>query len=115
MSININLVTISGFVTQDALAGETLGGARMATFPLRYTDTYKKPDGGTVNSSYPARIIAYGRAADYALEHVRSGCTVMVCGKLALVSTRRGGNPVESIIATTIQVVYTPNQSGSLC
>lgn len=97
------------------MARDLEGGNLVATFPLATNDYVKHPNGTREEKTEWHNIVLWRTLAEYAVNHLRKGNTVMIEGKLrtrARETKTNGKQYITEIVADHI-INLTPKKDGT--
>lgn len=81
-AINLNRVCLAGHLTRDPVLRKTSGGTAVADLGLAINENYTDKDGKVVQQVCFPDLVAWGKTATAAAEHLRKGDPVLVDGSL---------------------------------
>jgi single-strand DNA-binding protein len=81
-AINLNRVCLAGHLTRDPILRKTGGGTPVADLGLAINENYTDKDGKVVQQVCFPDLVAWGKTATAAAEHLRKGDPVLVDGSL---------------------------------
>ena len=81
-AINLNRVCLAGHLTRDPVLRKTNGGTAVADLGLAINENYTDKDGKVVQQVCFPDLVAWGKTATAAAEHLRKGDPLLVEGNL---------------------------------
>ena len=81
-AINLNRVCLAGHLTRDPVLRKTNGGTSVADLGLAINENYTDKDGKVVQQVCFPDLVAWGKTATAAAEHLRKGDPLLVEGNL---------------------------------
>ena len=81
-AISLNRVCVAGHLTRDPVVRKTNGGTAVADLGLAINEGYTGKDGQPVQQTHFVDIVAWGKSASAAGEHLKKGDPVLVEGGL---------------------------------
>ncbi len=103
----INHVTLIGYIGGSMKEGKTTNNTSIASFSLATSEKYMKKDGTKEEKTEWHKIIIYGKAADFALEHYKKGMLLFVDGKIHYNKWEKDGktNYTTEIVASLTRIL----------
>ena len=83
-ALNLNRVCLAGHLTRDPALRKTNGGTPVADLGLAINESYTDKDGKTVPQTCFVDLVAWGRTAAAASEHLRKGDPLLAEGSLVM-------------------------------
>lgn len=80
--VSMNKVLLMGNVTRSPEIRKTPGGTPVLDLGVAVNENYKGRDGQTVQSTYFADVVVWGRQAENCVQYLGKGSPVMVEGRL---------------------------------
>jgi single-strand DNA-binding protein len=82
-ALSLNRVCVAGHLTRDPAVRKTNGGTAVADLGLAINESYTGRDGQAVQQVHFVDVVAWGRSATAAGEHLRKGDPLLVEGGLS--------------------------------
>ena len=111
---SVNKVILVGNLGKDPEVRTLDNGAKVASFSLATSETYKDKQGNKVDQTEWHNIVAWRGLAEVVEKYMRKGMTVYLEGKIRTRSYEKDGNKryTTEIIADTIQMLGKKSDSS---
>ncbi|MGF1532267.1 MAG: single-stranded DNA-binding protein [Bernardetiaceae bacterium] len=115
MALGINKVILVGNLGRDPEVRTLESGAKLATFSIATTETYKDKDGNKKELTEWHNIVAWRGLADVIERYVRKGSKIYVEGKLTTRSYEQDGitKYITEVLAREILLLDSRTSTGS--